>query len=145
MVEEIRKYDKNFTEQALYKYVEDIFNALIQGIMNYNISSLYNYIDENIYNKYLEIIEGYKKMKIKRVFSNVIYKNKMINSCSADENTIIIKILMITKYKDYFLYQDGSYVDNKSPQLIEKGHYITFSRDLSSPSSKYRIIEMDAI
>ena len=145
MIEEIQKCDSGFTEQGLFQYAEDIFNALISDIMNFNMSNLYPYLDETIYNKYVEIIEGYKRMKIKRVFENVSFKNKMIQSYGANESQVRIKLLMMTKYKDYFVHENGELVDEASPEYIEKGHYLTFTRDLTDKNSRYIVKEMDVI
>lgn len=145
MIDEVIKYDKDFSEKALFKYAEDIFNALINALMTSNITNLYPYLSENIYDKYQELIDGYKKMKIKRVFSDISFKNKIIQSSSANENEIKVKILMMTKYKDIFFHLNGEIVNEGTNNIIEKGHYITFTKDLTNPSSKYRITEMDVI
>ena len=145
MKEDIIKYDKGFTEEAFIKYAVDVFNALIISLMNFNISPLAPYLDESIYNKYVDLIEGYKKMRIKRIFSDIIFKNKVVQSYTCNEKEIRIKLLIVTKYKDVFIHENGEPVNEGNGSMIEKGHYITFVKDLTNRAYKYVIKEMSVI
>ena len=132
MINEIRKYDKDFTEATFYTKVDHIFIMLLSAIMQNDLSSIKHYISDDVYNHFNELVETYKRNKRTRLFDEMNVKSTDIEFYTATDNKIDIHVKLVSRYMDYFVDENGNFISGHNEYRIEEPHHITFTKLLNT-------------
>ena len=132
MLEEIAKYDKDFSEGTFLTKVDHIFIMILDAIMDNDMSSVKHFLSEDIYLKYEELTKEYSSKGYTRIFDEMNVKSTQISDYKVDENNINVEVILTSRYMDYFLDSNGEYVSGENTRRIEKNHFITFTKKLNA-------------
>ena len=136
MIEEITKYDNNFDESIFLSRVDHIFIMLLEAIMQRDISTVKHYLSDEISSKYENIINNYLNSKKIRLFDEMNVKETHIQNINIVGDTINIDVLIVSRYMDYFMDEDGNYISGNNQSRIEKNNYLTFSKKMGAEELK---------
>ncbi len=132
MLEEIAKYDKDFSEGTFLTKVDHIFIMILDAIMENDMSNVKHFLNEDIYLKYEELIKEYSSKGYTRIFDEMNVKSTHISGYNVNEENINVDIILTSRYMDYFLDSNGEYVSGENTKRIEKNHYITFTKKINA-------------
>ena len=132
MIEEIKKYDSDFTEATFYTKVDHIFIMLLTAIMENDLSSVKHYLSEDIYNKYNNMVNKYKEENVTRLFDEMNVKSTEIVDYEVKDNSLNIKVNLVSRYMDYFINEDGEFASGINDHRIELSHNIVFTKNLNA-------------
>lgn len=128
MIEEITKYDKNFTEATFLTKADHIYMMLLDAVMERDLKDVKHYLSENVYNNLNIIINDYLSRKVIRIFNETNVKTSSILNYTFDNENINITISLTSRYMDYFIDENGNYLSGSNDHRIEKNHIITFTK-----------------
>ena len=132
MIEEIRKYDKDFNEATFISKVDHIFIMILNAIMDNNIDSVKHYLSNDVYKKYNELVTTYKQKGLTRLFDEMNIKKTEIINYNIINNNIIIIVKIDTRYMDYFIDSNGDYVSGINNHRIQKEFFIKLKKPINS-------------
>lgn len=132
MINDIKKYDKNFSESSFLSSVDHIVIMLISSISKRNLDNVKHYLSDNVYDKFNELVTNYKDEKIIRKFDELNIKSSEIINYSINDNIINIKVQVITRYMDYFNDENNKYIHGINDRRIETEHIITFAKKINN-------------
>ena len=136
MIEEIKKYDYDFTEATFYTKVDHIFIMLLSAIMENDLSSVKHYLSEKLYNKYNKIVNTYIDDHVIRLFDEMNVKSTDIVDYSVEDNVLNITVKLVSRYMDYFINEDGEFVSGTDDHRLEISHRIVFTKKLDTKELK---------
>jgi predicted lipid-binding transport protein (Tim44 family) len=129
MIEEILKYDKNFNESEFIGKVDRIFIMFLDSIMQKDIKIVDHYASDNVCSYISTIIDEYSNKNIIRLFDEANIKSTKISNVEINNNKIIIQVELVSRYKDYFIDENGNYISGVNDHRIEIIHNLTFEKD----------------
>jgi len=132
MTDEIRKYDDDFTEATFLTKADHIFIMILSAIMENDLSSVKHYLSEDVYNHFDELVKSYEKDKVIRLFDEMNVKSTDIVNYTVEDNNLNIKVLLVSRYMDYFIDEDGEFKSGINDHRIELEHHITFTKRLDA-------------
>ena len=132
MIDEIKKYDDDFTEATFLTKADHIFIMILSAIMENDLSSVKHYLSENVYNHFDELVKSYEKDKVIRLFDEMNVKSTDIVNYTVEDNKLNIKVLLVSRYMDYFIDEDGEFKSGINDHRIELEHHITFTKRLDA-------------
>lgn len=133
MIEEIKKYDKEFNEDVFIGKVDRIFIMILDAIMERNILNIKHYINEEIYNRYTELVNSYNEKNVIRIFDEMNVKSTKIENYEVKDNCIYVDVVLISRYMDYYIdAKTGDYISGVNTHRIEEEHKIRFVKKLNS-------------
>lgn len=132
MIEEIKKIDKSFNETTFISKVDRIFMMVLDSIMQKDIRVVDHYANDEVCNKLSELIDDYKMKNITRLFDESNIKSTNISGFSFKDNNIYITVDLISRYMDYFIDEDGSYVSGINDHRIETLYKLTFVKNINA-------------
>ena len=132
MADEIKKYDDDFTEATFLTKADHIFIMILSAIMENDLSSVKHYLSEDVYNHFDELVKSYEKDKVIRLFDEMNVKSTDIVNYTVEDNKLNIKVLLVSRYMDYFIDEDGEFKSGINDHRIELEHHITFTKRLDA-------------
>ena len=132
MIDEIKKYDDDFTEATFLTKADHIFIMILSAIMENDLSSVKHYLSEDVYNHFDELVKSYEKDKVIRLFDEMNVKSTDIVNYTVEDNKLNIKVLLVSRYMDYFIDEDGEFKSGINDHRIELEHHITFTKRLDA-------------
>ena len=132
MTDEIKKYDDDFTEATFLTKADHIFIMILSAIMENDLSSVKHYLSEDVYNHFDELVKSYEKDKVIRLFDEMNVKSTDIVNYTVEDNKLNIKVLLVSRYMDYFIDEDGEFKSGINDHRIELEHHITFTKRLDA-------------
>ena len=111
MTQEILKYDNNFDESEFISKVDRIFIMFLDSIMHKDITMVDHYANDLVCSYASKLIEEYTNKNIIRLFDEANIKSTNIIDFKIIDNKYVIKVELISRYKDYFIDQEsGNYI-----------------------------------
>ena len=132
MIEEIQKYDKDFTEATFLTKADHIFIMILSAIMENDLSSVKHYLSGDIYNHFDELVNSYKEDKLIRLFDEMNVKSTDIIDYNVEDNKLNIIVNLVSRYMDYFINEDGEFECGINDHRIELTHKIVFTKKLDT-------------
>jgi predicted lipid-binding transport protein (Tim44 family) len=132
MIDEIRKYDDDFTEATFLTKADHIFIMILSAIMENDLSSVKHYLSEDVYNHFDELVKSYEKDKVIRLFDEMNVKSTDIIDAYKNDNGINIVVKLVSRYMDYFINEDGEFASGINDHRIELSHNIVFTKNLNA-------------
>ena len=132
MIEEIKKYDSSFDEAMFLSKVDHIFIMLLDAIMERDLSTVKHYLSDEIYNRYNNLINMYLSDKKIRLFDEMNVKSTHIKNVNITNDSINIEVELISRYIDYFINENGTYLSGNNTSRIERINKIIFTKKKSA-------------
>lgn len=136
MIKEIMKYDNTFNESEFISKVDRIFIMFLDSIMHKDVTMVDHYASDTICSYVSNLITEYSQKKVIRLFDEANIKSTDILDFKILDNKYIIKVELISRYKDYFIEEEsGSYVSGIDDHRIETKHILTFEKSVNAIDS----------
>ncbi len=136
MIQKLEEFDKSFSEGTFLTKVDHIFIMILTSIMDNDMTRVKHYLNPDIFNKYEELVNHYKEKGYTRLFDEMNVKSTSIENVTITDTQIIVNVLIISRYMDYFLDENGEYLSGENTRRIEKEQRITFTKEINAESLK---------
>ena len=128
MLEEIAKYDKDFSEGTFLTKVDHIFIMILDAIMDNDMSSVKHFLSEDIYLKYEELTKEYSSKGYTRIFDEMNVSSTKITNIDITDEEILVHVNIESKYMDYLIDENGNFLSGVNDHRIVTNHNIIFSK-----------------
>jgi predicted lipid-binding transport protein (Tim44 family) len=132
MTEEIIKYDNNFNESEFISKVDRIFIMFLDSIMHKDISMVDHYANEKVCSYASILIDEYTQKNVIRLFDEANIKSTKICDFKFIDNKYVIKVELVSRYKDYIIDDNGNYISGVEDHRIETTHTLTFEKNANA-------------
>ncbi len=132
MLEEIKKYDKEFVESEFITKADHIFIMILNAIMENDLSTVKHYLSEDVYNHFDKLVNKYIEEHVIRLFDEMNVKSNDIVDSYVDDNGINVVVKIVSRYMDYFINEDGDYIRGVNDHRVELDHEVIFTKRLDT-------------
>jgi len=132
MIEEIKKYDPDFTENGFKTFIDNVFIQIHLAIMTKDIKKIKHFVSDEIYKKIEDKVKYLSQNHLIQMYDEINVKETRILSSEITEDKINIKVNIISRYMDYFLDEDGNFKSGNNTSRIMRDNYITFTKKLNA-------------
>ena len=132
MINEILKYDEDFTEATFITKADHIYMMILNAIIDKDLNEVKHYLNENVYNYVKSFVDDCINRDVTRIFDEMNVKTSRIDSFYVDENGINIVVDLTSRYMDYYLDSNGEYLSGINDHRIEKQHRLVFTKKLDA-------------
>lgn len=128
-IEDYTKIDNTFSESGFISKVDNTFIMLLSAVMTDNMSRVKHKISDSLYSKYESYVNILNQNNQKQMYDELNVKSTHINEITEDENSYIIKVLLISRYMDYIVDKTTfKYISGNNTSRVEKNNYLTFKK-----------------
>ena len=136
-MEELLKIDPSFNEGMFITKVNNIFIMLHSSIMTNDLDRVRHFISSDLEEKYENIISELNKKNAIQMYDELNVKSTNIEDIIIEENKIIIKVELISRYMDYLIDKDtGNYISGINDRRVEKSNHLVFEKMIGANYTK---------
>jgi len=129
----ISDYDKTFSESTFKSKVDNMFVMLHTAIMLEDLHRVDHFIGNEVYDKYDKKIKELKTSNLRQMYEELNVKSTTILSSEVIKDKIAVKILIVSRYKDYLMDKStGECVSGNNRSRVEKNNYLTLEKSVDA-------------
>lgn len=132
---EILKYDPNFTESKFKSFVDNVFIQIHLHIMTKEPEKIKHFVSDELYETIYNKTETLNKKKLIQMYDEINVKQTTILNYSIKDNKMVIEVNITSRYMDYLIDEDGNFVSGINDRRIEKENYLTFEKPINYQST----------
>lgn len=133
---EILKYDSEFTESKFKTYVDNIFIQLHLALVTKELENIKHFVSDEVYNKYQNKLDELNKKHLIQMYDEINVAQTDILSYKVDNENMIIEVNILSRYLDYLMDEDGNYVSGDTDIRTEKNNHLIFTKKINYEKSK---------
>lgn len=128
---EILKYDQEFSESKFKTYVDNVFIQLHLAIVTKEIENVRHFLSNDVYNTYKTKIDDLKTKHLIQMYDELNVAQTDILDYQVTDTDMIIKVYIVSRYLDYLMDEDGNYVSGDQNIRSERANYLTFNKKIN--------------
>lgn len=141
--EELVEKDSTFSESQFLREADNVFIMVLSSVMIDNIERVKYMIGEELYQKYAEELEKLNSENQRQMYDEMNIKLTHIEDVNEDEENFILKVLLISSYKEYIVNKDTlKYISGNKDTKITKYNRLTFMKNKNCNSSDKKICKI---
>ena len=133
---EILKYDPEFTESKFKTYVDNVFIQLHMAVVTKELENIKHFVSDEVYNKYKQIVDNLEKKHLIQMYDEINVAQTDILGYQVTATDMIIEVNLISRYLDYLMDEEGNYVSGNTNVRSEKNNHLTFTKKINYKESK---------
>lgn len=127
---EILKYDSNFTESKFKSFADNVFIQIHLHIMTKEPEKIKHFVNDSLYKTIYNKTEELNQKKLIQMYDEINVKQTTILNYKVQDNKMIIEVNITSRYMDYLIDEDGNFVSGINNRRIEKENYLTFEKPI---------------
>ena len=128
---EILKYDEDFTESKFITYTNNVFIQIYTSLMTKEIENIKHFVTPEVYNILENKVNTLNQRGLIQMYDELNVAETDILSYQIQDNQMIIQVKIISRYLDYLMDQEGNYVSGNKDSRITKSNYLTFIKKIN--------------
>lgn len=137
---ELIKIDSTFNEGMFITKVNNIFIMLHSAIMMDDLNRVRHFISDELEKKYEDILNNLNSNNVRQMFDELNVKTTTINDIIINDDNIIIKVDIVSRYMDYVIDKDTlEFVSGINDRRVEKMNHLEFTKKRNSKSTGINI------
>ena len=132
---EILKYDPEFTESKFKTYVDNVFIQLHMAVVTKELENIKHFVSDEVYNKYKQIVDNLEKKHLIQTYDEINVAQTDILGYQVTATDMIIEVNLISRYLDYLMDEEGNYVSGNTNVRSEKNNHLTFTKKINYKES----------
>ena len=132
---EILKYDPEFTESKFKTYVDNVFIQLHMAVVTKELENIKHFVSNEVYNKYQQIVEDLNSKHLIQMYDEINVAQTDILSYRVTSTDMIIEVNLISRYLDYLMDEDGNYISGDTDVRSEKNNHLIFTKKINYQKS----------
>ena len=133
---EILKYDKEFSESKFKTYVDNVFIQLHLAVVTKELENIKHFLSDEVYNEYQKKVDELTKNHLIQMYDEINVAQTEILNYSITNQEMIIKVYILSRYLDYLMDEDGNYVSGNTNVRSEKNNHLTFTKKINYKESE---------
>jgi len=132
MINEILKYDPEFTESNFKTFIDNVFIQIHLSIMTKEIENIKHFVTEEIYRKIENKINELNSKGLIQMYDETNVKETHIENVEILEDKINIHVKLISRYMEYLIDEDANFISGNNTSRIEKNNHLIFTKIIDS-------------
>ena len=128
---EILKYDPEFSESKFKTYVDNVFIQLHMAVVTKELENVKHFLSEEVYNKYKQKIDDLNSKHQIQMYDELNVAQTEILSYEVTNTDMIIKVYILSRYLDYLMDEDANYISGDTDVRSERANYLTFTKKIN--------------
>ena len=129
---EILKYDQDFSESKFVTYVNNVFIQIYTSLMTKEIENIKHFVTDEVYHRLEQRINSLNKLGLIQMYDELNVAQTNILSYQVEGNQMIIQVRILSRYLDYFVDLEGNYVSGNRDSRVSKNYDLTFTKKINS-------------
>ena len=132
---EILKYDPEFTESKFKTYVDNVFIQLHMAVVTKELENIKHFVSDEVYNEYKQIVDNLEKKHLIQMYDEINVAQTDILGYRVTDTDMIIEVNLISRYLDYLMDEDGNYVSGDTDVRSERNNHLIFTKKINYKES----------
>lgn len=132
MINEILKYNPDFTESNFKTFIDNAFIQIHLSIMTKEIENIKHFVTDEVYNKIENKVNDLNTKHQIQMYDEINVKETHILNVEITDTEIKINVNIISRYMDYLLDEEGNFISGNNTSRIQKDNYLTFVKMIES-------------
>lgn len=129
-MDEILKYDSNFSENKFKSFVDNVFIQIHLAIMTGEIEKIRHFVSNDIYDEITSKVKSLKEKGLIQMYDEINVKQTTLLKSEIKDNCMIINVNITSRYMDYLMDKDGNFVSGIKNDRVQKENYLKFKKNL---------------
>ncbi len=134
-MDEILKYDPEFTQSKFKTYVDNVFIKLHMAVVTKELEDIRHFVSDEVYKKYQKIVENLNKKHLIQMYDEINVAQTDILNYKVTNEDMVIEVNLISRYLDYLMDEDGNYVSGNTDIRSEKNNHLIFTKKINHQES----------
>ena len=127
---EILKYDKDFSESKFITYVNNVFIQIYTALMTKEIENIKHFVTDDVYEQLKQKVDILNQKGLIQMYDELNVAKTDILHYQIEDNQMIIQVMILSRYLDYFVDLDGNYVSGNRDSRVSRNNYLTFMKKI---------------
>lgn len=132
MIEEVKKYDKDFSESGFITYVNNVFVQIKMGIVLKNLINVKHFVSPDVYETLERTVKDLNAKNITQMYDELNVHDTKILSFHKGIDKLIIEVNLISRILDYQVNKDGKIIKGNKESRKEENNYLTFTKKINA-------------
>lgn len=128
---EILKYDEDFSESKFITYVNNIFIQIYTSLMTKEIENIKHFVTDSLYQMLEDKVAELKSQGLIQMYDELNVASTDILSYQVENNQMMIQVRILSRYLDYIVDEDGNYIRGNNESRISKNNDLTFVKKVN--------------
>ena len=133
---EILKYDSEFVESKFITYVNNVFIQIHMAIVTKQLENIRHFVSQSVYEMLEKKVNTLDEKHLTQMYDEINVAETKILNYAVEDNKIVIKLNIISRYIDYLIDESGNYVSGNMSSRIQKNNYLTFTKSINCQQAK---------
>lgn len=129
-IDEILKYDPDFTESGFKTFIDNVFIQIHLAIMMKEPEKIRHFVQEEIYEHLIEKIQRLNENHLIQMYDEINVKETHLLHFEVRDSQLFLSVKIISRYMDYLMDEDGNFVSGNNQSRIEKENNLLFSKKI---------------
>lgn len=128
---EILKYDSEFSESKFKTHVDNVFIQLHLAVVTKELENVKHFLSAEVYNLYKQKVDNLTQRHLIQMYDEINVAQTEILNYQVTNTDMIIKVYILSRYLDYLMDEDGNYVSGDTDVRSERANYLTFTKKIN--------------
>ncbi len=128
---EILKYDSEFTESKFITYVNNVFIQVHLAIVTKELENIKHFVSDNLYNKLIQKVNILNEQNLTQMYDEINVAQTDILSYQIDNDIMIIEVNIVSRYLDYLMDSNGNYKSGNMDARVQKNNHLVFTKKIN--------------
>ena len=127
---EILKYDQDFSESKFITYVNNVFIQIYTSLMTKEIENIKHFVTDDVYGQLKQKVDILNQKGLIQMYDELNVAKTDILHYQVEDNQMIIQVMILSRYLDYFVDLDGNYVSGNQDSRVSRNYDLTFMKKI---------------
>ena len=127
---EILKYDKDFSESKFITYVNNVFIQIYTALMTKEIENIQHFVTDDVYRQLKQKVDILNQKGLIQMYDELNVAQTDILHYQIEDHQMIIQVMILSRYLDYLVDLEGNYVSGNRDFRVSRNHYLTFTKKI---------------
>ncbi len=131
-INEILKYDPDFTESGFKTFIDNVFIQIHLAIMMKEPEKIRHFVKEEIYQGFLARIKDLNEKHLIQMYDEINVKETHLLRAEVKDHQMFISVNIVSRYMDYLMDEEGNFVSGNNQSRIEKYNNLLFMKKITT-------------
>ena len=127
---EILKYDQDFSESKFITYVNNVFIQIYTSLMTKEIENIKHFVTDDVYRQLKQKVDILNQKGLIQMYDELNVAQTDILHYQIEDNQMIIQVMILSRYLDYLIDLEGNYVSGNRDSRVGRNNYLTFMKKI---------------
>ena len=127
---EILKYDADFSESKFITYVNNVFIQIYTALMTIEIENIKHFVTDSLYQMLENKVIDLKSQGLIQMYDELNVASTDILSYQVKDNQMIIQVRILSRYLDYIMDENGNYIRGNQESRVSKNNDLTLIKKI---------------